>query len=168
MTQVNSNLAAMTRRTKPLGFAALAFSLAITGKARAEPSFPETIQAHLNLNYTPSCTFCHATPQGGGLVVTLFGQSMLKAGLTTDVSTVDPALDKLDADHTDSDGNGTPDIQQIEEGFDPSTGVKNGPTERYGCGAHLSVSPVRLRDSFTIALCAAGLVVFARRRASRR
>ena len=167
MTQVNSKLAAVTRRIEPIGFAAFSFVLAVTTKSWGEPGFPAAIQAHLDLNYTPPCSFCHATPQGGGAVVTAFGQSMLKAGLTTDVSTVDPALDKLNADHTDSDGDGTPDIQQIEQNLDPNTGIGIGPTERYGCGARVAVKPVRFGDSFMIALCAAALVVFARRRAFR-
>ena len=169
MTHVYSKLAAMTRCIKPLGIATFGVALAISGRAFAEPNFPAEIQSHLNLTYTPPCTFCHATAQGAGPVTTKFGQSMLAAGLTINVSSVGPALDKLKADNTDSDGDGMPDIQQIEQGFDPSTGLAppDAPRERYGCGARTALSPVRFKDSSIIALCLVGLVVFARRRVPR-
>ena len=169
MTQVHSKFAAMIRHIRLLGVAAFGVALAISGKALAEPNFPGEIKNHLNLNYTPPCTFCHATAQGAGPVTTKFGQSMLAAGLTINVATVGPALDTLNAKGTDSDGDGTPDIQQIEQGFDPSTGVppSDAPPERYGCGARTALSPVRFGDSSLVALCMAGLVVMARRRARR-
>ncbi len=155
-------LSTMTRR--PRVFAFVGLSLLATSPAFGMPTFPAEIQTHLNLNYTPPCTFCHATSQGGGPIATKFGNAMLAAGLTTDIATLDPALDKLNADHTDSDGDGTPDIQQIEMGLDPSTGATPGPAERYGCGARMAPYPVRFRDTFVLALCAIGLVAAARTR----
>jgi hypothetical protein len=154
----------VTRRARLFAVAAVGLSLLVTSPTFAMPTFPAEIQAHLKLNYTPPCTFCHATQQGGGPVTTKFALSMQAAGLTSNIATLDPALDKLNADHTDSDGDGTPDIQQIEMGLDPSTGAAPGPTERYGCGARMAVSPVRSKDSFVLALCAMGLVAAARAR----
>jgi hypothetical protein len=155
-----------TRASKPRWGAALAafvLSTALAFRAQAMPNFPLEIQSHLGLSYAPSCTFCHATAQGGGPVTTKFGQAMQKAGLTTNVSTVGPALDALNASHTDSDGNGTPDIQQIESGEDPNTGSVTGPTERYGCGAHVAMAPVRFSSAALSALALTALV-FVRRR----
>lgn len=81
----------------------------------------------------------------------------------TTTASLDSALDALNANHTDSDGDGTPDIQQIEEGRDPSTGA-SGPTERYGCGARVATTPVRF---VSILLCAAAVfgIAVGRRRA---
>lgn len=143
----------------------LAATFAFTSKAWAEPGFPLEIQNHLKLNYTPPCTFCHATPQGAGPVTTKFGQSMLGAGMTTNVATVGPALDTLNANHTDSDGDGMPDIQQIQAGLDPSTGMSqpNVPAERYGCGARVAATPVHFNGTAVGALSLIGLVVLARR-----
>lgn len=104
------------------------------GVARAEPTYPAEIQAHLGLNYTPPCTLCHATNAGGGSVVTPFANAMVAAGLTTDINTLDPALDALDKAGVDSSGDGIPDIQQLKEGLDPNTGLPlNVQQEQYGC-----------------------------------
>jgi hypothetical protein len=141
----------------------LALVLTLTEKAAAMATFPAEIQSHLGLNYTPPCTFCHATANGGGPIATKFGQAMLAAGLTVNIATLDPALDTLNANHTDSDGNGVPDIQQIEAGLDPSTGT-SGPTERYGCGARISTGPVRFSGTVTSTWAVLGLIMFLRRR----
>lgn len=143
--------------TALLGFAACA---AVTNSARAEPFFPDEIQKHLGLAYTPPCTLCHATALGGGPVTTKFGQSMKANGLGVTTTSLDTALDALAAKKVDSDGDGTPDIQQIEEGRDPSTGTAapTAPPERYGCGAHIAPTPVSFANIF---LCAAASLGFA-------
>lgn len=155
-----------TRATKPHWGAALtafALSVVLAPRVQAMSNFPAEIQRHLGLSSPPPCTFCHATSQGGGAITTAFGQAMQRAGLTTNVASVGPALDALNANHTDSDGNGTPDIQQIEAGEDPNTGSITGPTERYGCGAHIAMAPARYTGGSLCALALTALV-FVRRR----
>jgi len=125
--------------------------------AHAMPNFPSEIQTHLGLSYAPPCNICHATAQGGGPITTKFGQAMLSNGLTTSTSTLSLALDALNAAKTDSDRDGTPDIQQLEEGRDPSTGA-SGPVERYGCGARMATAPV---SSFGLLVCTASLIALA-------
>lgn len=163
MKTITSRIRFPMRFPQSLGLVLLSLVLSVAQKARGMPTFPAEIQSHLGLSYTPPCTFCHATASGGGAIVTVFGQSMLKAGLTPDISTLDPALDTLKANQTDSDGNGVPDIQQIEEGLDPSTGHVSGPAERYGCGAHIATGKVRSRAVVIGAWVVLGLVVIARR-----
>ncbi len=127
---------------------------------------PGEIQAHLKLSYTPPCTLCHATATGGGLVVTKFGQSMVAAGLNPNIATLDPALDTLNTNKTDSDGDGIPDIQALQEGLDPSTGYSqpNAPPERYGCGARISTGPLRQRGELSIALATLSFALLVHRR----
>lgn len=153
-------------RRKWTALIACAVCVVMAPSVRAEPFFPGNIQTHLNLSYTPPCTFCHATATGGGPVVTKFGNSMLAAGLGVTTSSLYTALDALAASKKDSDGDGTPDIQQIEQGRDPSTGsaAPTDPTERYGCGARIATTPVRF---VSLVLCAAAVIGIAvgRRRA---
>ena len=152
---------AMTPFKRVLGhkWAPALFGLAVTttfAKAVvAEPFFPSEIQSHLGLSYTPPCTLCHATAQGGGPITSKFGKAMQAAGLAVTTTSLDSALDTLNTKHTDSDADGTPDIQQIEEGRDPSTGGVSGPAERYGCGARVATTPVRFVN---VLLCAAAVL----------
>ncbi len=139
-------------------FLATAFLLALPRLALADPTYPAEIQSHLGLTYTPPCTLCHSTNAGGlGTVVTLFGESMRAEGLTTDISTLDPALDALGkAPAVDSNDDGVPDIQQLKDGFDPSTGASlKVQQEQFGCGAHIAQ---RGADSSGQALVVLGLV----------
>jgi len=147
----------MFRATRAAAFGALLFGTSLVLPAHAMPNFPSEIQTHLGLSYAPPCIICHATAQGGGPITTKFGQAMLSNGLTTSTASLAPALDALNAAKTDSDGDGTPDIQQIEEGRDPSTGA-SGPVERYGCGARMATAPVK---SFSLVLCTAALIACA-------
>ena len=154
----------LARYPRLSGCAALALGLVFARNAAAMATFPAEIQKHLNLTYTPPCTLCHATMAGGGLMATKFGQSMVAAGLTVNIATLDPALDALNANKTDSDGDGTPDIQAMQEGIDPSTGDKTEPAERYGCGARISTGAVRQRDVLSIALLTLSLGLLVQRR----
>jgi|SRR6185437_2411593 len=123
--------------------------------AAANPLFPTTVQSHLGLSYLPPCTICHETDLGGtGTATKPFAVAMKAVGLSgLDSSTVDPSLDALQAMGTDSDCNGIPDIQQLEDGQDPNTGEyidnsgKKAPADpgcsgvimpAYGCGAQVA------------------------------
>ncbi len=120
---------------------ATTFLLALTRLAWADPTYPAEIQSHLGLSYAPPCTLCHSSNAGGlGTVVTPFGKAMRSAGLTTDIATLDPALDALAKANVDSNGDGIPDIQQLKAGSDPNTGasLKNIEPEQFGCGARIA------------------------------
>jgi hypothetical protein len=115
--------------------------LALPRVARAEPTYPAEMQSHLGLNFTPLCTLCHANNAGGlGTVTTPFGKALMTRGLTTNIATLDPALDALASANIDSNGDGVPDIQQLKNGFDPNTGahVSNLQQEQFGCGAQIA------------------------------
>ena len=139
--------------------------LALPRVAYADPTYPAEIQAHLGLTYTPPCTLCHATSSGGiGTVKKPFGEAMLAAGLTTDIATLDPALDALAAAGTDTDGAGISDIQQLKEGIDPNTGASNVETEHFGCGLHIAQ---RRSNGLGQSLVAASLVLLVLSRRAR-
>ena len=115
--------------------------IALPRVARAEPTYPAEIQSHLGLNFTPQCTLCHATNAGGlGTITTAFGNALKARGLTTNIATLDPALDALAVANTDSNGDGISDIQQLKNGSDPNTGahLSNVQQEQFGCGAHIA------------------------------
>lgn len=113
-----------------------ALGVSIPAAAFAKDSFPGSIAQHLALNYTPECNLCHASTAGGGSVVQPFGLSMLAAGLNSSGgNSLTAALDKLKADGTDSDGDGTPDIAELTAGTSPNPDKT--PIE-YGCGGQIA------------------------------
>jgi hypothetical protein len=158
-------------RSRPFGFRCILFAAQLVvgswvSLAHAMPTYPAEIQNHLQLGYTPQCTLCHSTPQGGGIPTTAFGKEMVRDGLTTNSSTLDPALDKMKADNWDSNGDGMTDIQALQDGIDPSTGVarSDAPTMKYGCGARIATSTVRSNAAVTLTLALLGMVLMSRRR----
>jgi len=134
----------MRARSSILPLAALA-SL-VPALAFAQPSFPGFLQTHLSLSYTPDCLLCHTTPSGGiGTATTPFATSMKARGLSvsstaTDVNT---ALDALQAEGTDSDGDGVGDIAELQAHTDPNVPGAASLTPTYGCGGGDLVAPVR-------------------------
>src|SRR5271165_3768980 len=93
---------------------AITLLLALPRVARADPTYPAEVRAHLGLSFTPPCTLCHATSVGGlGTIVTPFGIALRAQGLTLSIATLDPSLDALAAAGTDSLGDGIPDIQKL-------------------------------------------------------
>jgi hypothetical protein len=152
--------------------------------ARATPNFPDALRAKVPLSYTPPCTICHATLEGGtGTVVQKFGIAMRARGLQpNDETTLANALTKMKADNVDSDGDGTNDVDELAAGKDPNTGKvlatpgadggaaadTIGPP-MVGCGgAH--VAPYRARGVAAGLVGALGFVLaaVARRRTRRR
>ncbi len=148
-----------------IALAAVLAVAASTQQASAMPNFPGDIQAHLGLSYAPPCTLCHATPAGGGPVVTLFGQSMLAAGLTPDTAALIRALDTLAANHTDSNNDGRSDIDQLKEGSDPNTSADFSaiPEQKFGCGARIAPGAVHAHSAIALAALVLGLVLVKRR-----
>jgi MYXO-CTERM domain-containing protein len=110
------------------------FLLLAAAPAGASPNYPAEIQKQLGLSYTPSCAICHQNGvTGTGTVTTLFGQAMRAHGLVAgNIASLDTALAALEAEGTDSDGDGVPDIQELKNGTNPNgTGSATPPT--YGC-----------------------------------
>lgn len=144
---------------------------ALAAPARATPNFPPAIQQHLGLSAPPPCAICHQDGKTGtGTVTTPFGVSMRSHGLVpNDTSTLTKALDALEAEKVDSDGDGTPDIEELQAGSDPNTaggGSINGPPVAYGCGASARIAPEGPLDAvaaFGSALAVLGLVLARRR-----
>jgi hypothetical protein len=160
--------------------AALVAGLCISVEASADPNAPGYVQTAYGLSCTPQCTLCHATNAGGfanirkivvngqskgGFITTLEADGFVP----TDQSTWGPAFAKCEANKTDTDGDGTPDIQELKMGDDPNDPAPgaalcgNGPV--YGC-VHVarrgSVDGVAL---FVSSLVLLGGIAAARRRA---
>ncbi len=100
-------------------------SVAAPRIAYATPGFPGEIQSHLKLAAQPpsSCSLCHTTGSAGGkgTVNTPFGVSVRGHGAAeNDNASLDSALDAMDKDGTDSDGDGAPDITELRNATDPN------------------------------------------------
>jgi hypothetical protein len=142
--------------------------------AWAVPRFPGEIVDYfqndhspsVDLSYTPPCRLCHIDgTTGSGSVQTPFGISMLAHGLTEDRNTLTAALEALNTDAVDSDGDGVSDIDELIANTDPNTSADvplspSGPS--YGCEL-APRSPGLPRPGFG-ATVAGALVVLRRRR----
>ncbi|MBI1948151.1 MAG: hypothetical protein HYS27_20850 [Deltaproteobacteria bacterium] len=104
------------RRTLPL------LLLCCAMPAAATSSFPATLRDKLTLDRAPQCTVCHVTGSGGdGTATKPFAVSMVAAGLEPfDEASLEAAVAQLDADGTDSDGDGAGDVEELRAGTDPN------------------------------------------------
>ena len=144
--------------------ALLAWALPV---ALASSNYPEGLQDEVGVDCAPLCTVCHASAAGGtGTVTQGFGVAMQGAGLTggSDVAALRAAVAALTDDGTDSDGDGTADVDALASGLDPNTGAVfcgEGAvpveTPAYGCVQHAPVGAAA-------ALAAAAAALLARRR----
>lgn len=114
--------------------------------AMATAASPPKIKEILSLAEAPDCSLCHQGGKtGSSTVTTPFVQSLKSRGFSpkTSSNSLATAIAALDAEKTDSDGDGMPDIQELEEGRDPNTpeggagpnGENNNfvPPPAYGC-----------------------------------
>lgn len=130
----------------------------------ASPTFPPEIDAHLSLGYEPACTLCHDSLAGGfGTVVQPFGQKMQARGLVAgDLGSLRGALDDLESEGSDVDGDGVADIQELRDGTDPNSSGGLAEPPEYGCIGN--IAPTRSSWPGAAAVLAAIAFVSRRRR----
>ncbi len=150
----------MTSRPSKAACAARALVVAAVGVfaatgAHASPGYPSEMQSYLSLNTLPQCTVCHTNNVGGiGTVTKDFGIALKARGLVLeDVASLHSAIDQLDADGVDSDGDGVTDVDELHGGTDPNVADASGgdagpvalataPVEYgFGCSAAAGAAP---------------------------
>ena len=144
-------------------------AMAVGSPAAAVSRFPPNMSSHLSLGYDPPCRVCHIQgTTGSGSVETPFGVSMHAHGLTSDRSTLNPALDALAAANVDSDGDGVPDIDELVADTDPNTPVDvplSSSDPSYGCATAPAPTTARAADlPLLVALLGASVLLRRRRR----
>ncbi len=125
---------------------AIRCSLAVLGlaagtwpsRAHAEEEFPSIVGTDLGLTYQVPCSVCHlAENTGAPTARTPFALS-LKARGFADRGSLTEALDRLKADHFDSDGDGVSDVAELQAGTDLNSpadaNLMNASEPGYGCG----------------------------------
>lgn len=120
--------------------------------AHASSSYPGVVAEELSVD-TPACTLCHEGAPTIGTVTTPFGAALMDLGLTAqDDATLAEVLAELEAEGTDSDGDGVGDIQELLDGSDPnSSGATITPV--YGCvGSTRPGGPVGMAALLSLAL----------------
>lgn len=153
---------------------------AFTPNAAASAAFPEALRSKLGLSAVagppPGCQLCHRDDLGGlGTATKPLGRSLLKAGaMAGSVPSLLAALDRLDAEGTDSDGDGTPDVAELKSGDDPNVpkvteGTPTPPVEQVplpqtGC----ALLPAHSRDRSGGSSLVAALLVWSSRHYRRR
>jgi hypothetical protein len=128
------------RHRRLVAFVALA-PLGWSAIAQAKPEFPGDIKVDLtpNLSYQVPCSVCHIKGNtGSSTAIMPFALSLRARGMTGQTTSLKTALTQLETDGVDSDGDGTTDVQELQDGTDPNSSANasiNGDTESgYGCG----------------------------------
>jgi MYXO-CTERM domain-containing protein len=116
----------MLDMTAPFRIAFVGLCVAVASlvapRAGASESYPEAIERALGTPCPPACITCHTRPSGGELTAnTPVGISARRAGLKCcDTSGLFDMLATLEANATDSDADGTPDVDELRAGTNPN------------------------------------------------
>lgn len=165
-------------RFRPSLLAAVAPFVALVAfapQSHASESYPKTIERALDTPCAPDCTTCHTRPSGGNLTAnTPVGISARRAGLECcDTSQLLDVLGTLETNRTDSDADGTPDVDELRAGTNPN--ALEGKLECYvppaeeGCAVDSCATPSSRRASWLAPFAAFVLAAAAvRRRSARR
>ncbi len=156
------------RSSDILAGALVALVLGLPSLAQATPNFPPTIARELQLEADPQCSLCHA---GGetrrGTVTTPFGATMRSRGLQAYAEpSLVTALQAITAEKKDSDGDGSPDVEELKAGSDPNlaAGKELPDPPEYGCSSSGAHRPAG--NAAFAAVCALAMLgCFVRRRA---
>jgi len=159
-------------------------SLFVAHTAHADQSYPQKVKDALdqldpmNQHCVPQCTLCHRSSEGGAGTTNVFGSHMVTIGGVgrngeTDTAGMLAALTALQTAMTDSDGDMTPDIAELEVGDAPAVAGPAGVSQvcsdiKYGCGAHIAPAPrVDHFGLFAAGLTVLGFAAVRRRRRAR-
>ena len=164
----------------PVGVIALGVYL-FAPPALASETYPAAVQEALGLACAPACVLCHTRPEGGLQQINSFGEKVRDSGVSIrNPDGIPAALECIEngvdnpaespcqhpaGEVRDSDGDGTPDIEELRNAEDPSStqgGSFCGPS--YGCGA--SIAPKKKLDGVASAsaLLMAGALLWSLRR----
>ncbi|OJH41807.1 thrombospondin type 3 repeat-containing protein [Cystobacter ferrugineus] len=90
--------------------------------AKATPTFPGVINSELGGATSVSCPLCHQGMPSVGTVTTPFGKSILARNVEPgNEASLRKALAELDTEKVDSDGDGTPDTEELKAGRNPNS-----------------------------------------------
>lgn len=130
----------------------------------ASSGYPAELEDYLALACRPPCTVCHESASGGtGTATREFAVALQERGLegASDLELLRAAIDAMQSDGADSDGDDAPDLQELADGTDPNPGGSSFcavPTPIYGCAT---------APSAELAAVLAGLAGLLRRRPAR-
>jgi hypothetical protein len=90
--------------------------------ASASETYPRTLEAELELSCAPACTLCHDTMAGGSLTANRpVGIALRRLRLVSgDPQQLIQVIAQLEANGTDSDGDGTGDVAELRAGGNPN------------------------------------------------
>jgi hypothetical protein len=130
--------------------------LALSNDAAASTTYPEELRKYLQLDAivgpAPGCRVCHQDDMGGLKTATKpVGRALISAGTAGgNVPSFLAALETLDAEHVDSDRDGSPDLDELRAGTDPNVAMDSEgtiirmeevPLPQTGCALALSSGP---------------------------
>ena len=111
----------LLRLMRPLSVLSVLSVLGTASPASATPTFPKVVQSELGLDSPPPCAACHVGGDTRSGDMTPLARSLMSRGLEKGKeASLRTAIAALDAEGTDSDGDGVGDIDELREGTNPS------------------------------------------------